>query len=156
MTLSIEEIAVLDKIYLAQATQLGLECPKSDNSFSVGAVLTDCKGQKISTGFTREFGEQWHAEHVALEKAYRKRINFVGGWIYSSLEPCGKRLSGKVTCAQRIIDAKLSRVIYAEKEPPIFVPGTGHKILTKHEVNVLKLDGFKEAFSLANKHLLEI
>ena len=76
--------------------------------------------------------------------------------IYTSLEPCGKRLSGKMTCVQRIIDAKLSRVIYAEKEPLIFVLGTGHKILVKHEVDVLKLDGFKEAFYRANKHLLEI
>ena len=79
MKLSTEEVAVLDQIHLAQAAQLGLESPKSNGSFSVGAVLADCKGQKISTGFTREFGEHWHAEHVALEKAYSKGINFVGG-----------------------------------------------------------------------------
>lgn len=155
MTLSAKEISKLDQKHLARAAHLGLECPVSDGSFSVGAILTDDKGQEISTGYTREFGEQWHAEHVALEKALRIGIDPEGGWIYSSLEPCGNRLSGKIPCVQRIIDANLSRVIYAEKEPPIFVPGTGHQALVSHGIDVLKLDGFKDLFCQANKHLLE-
>jgi pyrimidine deaminase RibD-like protein len=155
VTLSAKEIAELDQKHLARAAQLGLECPVSEGSFSVGAVLTDEKGQEISTGFSREFGEQWHAEHVALEKAARNGVDPEGGWIYSSLEPCGNRLSGKTPCVQRIVDAKLSRVVYAEKEPPIFVPGTGHQALVNHGIDVLKLDGFKDLFYQANKHLLE-
>ena len=155
MTVSASEIDALDQIHLARAAQLGLECPASDGSFSVGAVLTDSEGQEIATGFTREFGDSWHAEQVALEKASREGINPAGGWMYSSLEPCGNRLSGKIPCVQRIIDAKLSRVIYAEKEPPIFVTGVGHDILREQGLEVVQLNGFEEVFREANRHLLE-
>ncbi|MBT3766635.1 MAG: dCMP deaminase [Rhodospirillaceae bacterium] len=155
MTLSAPEIDALDQKHLARAAQLGLECPASDGSFSVGAVLTDSDGQEISTGYTREFGDSWHAEQVALEKAARDGIDPAGGWMYSSLEPCGNRLSGNVPCVQRIIDAKLSRVIYAEKEPPIFVTGVGHDLLREQGLDVVQLEGFKEVFRQANKHLLE-
>jgi pyrimidine deaminase RibD-like protein len=155
VTLSAAEIDALDQKHLARAAQLGLECPASDGSFSVGAVLTNSEGQEISTGYTREFGDSWHAEQVALEKAARKGINLAGGWMYSSLEPCGKRLSGKTPCVQRIIDARLSRVIYAEKEPPIFVTGVGHDILREQGLEVVQLNGFEEVFREANRHLLE-
>ena len=155
MTLSASEIDALDQKHLARAAQLGLGCPASEGSFSVGAVLTDSDGIEISTGYTREFGDSWHAEHVALEKAARDGINPMGGWMYSSLEPCGNRLSGNLPCTQRIIDAKLSRVVYAEKEPPNFVTGVGHDVLREQGMKVIQLDGFEEVFRQANKHLLE-
>jgi pyrimidine deaminase RibD-like protein len=155
VTLTDKEIKALDQMHLARAAQLGLECPSSEGSFSVGAVLTDGEGQEISTGYTRELGESWHAEQVALEKAARAGIDPAGGWMYSSLEPCGNRLSGKLPCTQRIIDAKLLRVIYAEKEPPIFVTGVGRDVLRKQGVEIIKLDGFEEVFYEANRHLLD-
>lgn len=155
MTLSAPEINALDQKHLALAAKLGLECPASKGSFSVGAVLTDGEGQEIATGYTREFGYGWHAEQVALEKAARDGINPAGGWMYSSLEPCGNRLSGNLPCTQRIIDAKLSRVIYAEKEPPIFVTGVGHDVLREQGLEVVQLEGFEDVFRKANRHLLE-
>ena len=48
--------------------------------------------------------------------------NAVEGYtLYSSMEPCEYRLSGKKPCVDRIIEAKIGKVVLAAREPTLFV-----------------------------------
>ena len=55
------------------------------------------------------------------------------------MEPCGKRASRPLTCAELILRAGIPRVVFAVREPPTFVDGTGFEVLTAAGVEVLEL-----------------
>src|SRR5258706_14872562 len=90
---------------LKEAIELSKKCTPVDRAFSVGAIVLDRNGELVATGFSRETDANVHAEEVALEKASTANIDVTGGTIYSSLEPCGRRLSGRKSCAERILEA---------------------------------------------------
>jgi pyrimidine deaminase RibD-like protein len=143
-----------DKYWLNVAIDLSRKCPKTDMSFAVGAVLLDRSGQLISTGYSLELGPGWHAEEVALHKAAERQIDPAGGTIYCSLEPCSIRLSGKTACAEHAVKAGVARVVFALKEPPVFVSGTGMEYLETRGIEVFHLPEFGVAVEDINRHLL--
>jgi pyrimidine deaminase RibD-like protein len=72
------------------------------------------------------------------------------------MEPCGKRLSGKTCCAQRILDAGVVRVVQGIREPPNFVgESQGTRILIEGGVQVDYLPGFEDACLEPNAHLIK-
>jgi len=84
----------------------------------VGAVITSATGELISEGFHQGTD---HAEVVAIKAA--KEIP-AGSIIYVTLEPCNHQ--GKTPpCTEAIIDAGISKVVYAVTDPnPIAAGGT--------------------------------
>lgn len=106
---------------LKDAVKLSINCPPSQGAYSVGAIIVDKNNKIISTGYSRETADNVHAEEVAIMKAGEKGIDLEGTTIYSTMEPCGLRLSGKKCCADRIIEAGIARVVYGIKEPPFLV-----------------------------------
>jgi pyrimidine deaminase RibD-like protein len=78
----------------------------------VGAVVVK-DGKIISTGFRGETGEGRHAEFCALKKLYEdvNHVDLSGCTVYTTLEPCSERKSGKTACATRLINAKATRVV---------------------------------------------
>jgi pyrimidine deaminase RibD-like protein len=143
-----------DLHWLKLAIELSRNCPKTDKSFAVGAVLLDSRGQLVATGFSLELGPGWHAEEVALHKAASQGVDLHGGTIYSSLEPCATRLSGKCPCVDHIAAAQLARVVFALKEPPLFVAGGGTAVLQQHGIEVVHLEELGLAVAEVNSHLL--
>jgi diaminohydroxyphosphoribosylaminopyrimidine deaminase / 5-amino-6-(5-phosphoribosylamino)uracil reductase len=139
--------------WLKRAIALSRNCPKTDRSFAVGAVLLDSQGQLVATGFSLELGTGWHAEEVALHKAAEQGVDVHGGTIYSSLEPCGTRLSGKCPCVHHIAAARLARVVFALKEPPLFVTGGGAAVLQQSGIEVLHLEELGPDVEEVNNHL---
>lgn len=133
-----------DEQWLRLALQLSRRCPKTNQSFAVGAVITDQSGKLLATGYSLEWGASWHAEHVALEKAVRLGHSVQGGTVYCTMEPCSIRLSGKTPCAQRIADAGISRVVFILPEPPVFVRCEGVQFLTDRGITVERHDRFAE------------
>ncbi len=129
-----------DKKWLKHAIELSKKCPTSDKAFSVGAVIVDSKGNLIAEGFSRETDPKIHAEESALQKV-PLNTDLSTCKIYSSLEPCGKRLSAPIGCAELIIEAGIKHVVFAANEPSIFVPGDGDEML--HEAGV-KVDVISE------------
>ena len=111
--------------HLARAVTLARFCPPTTRAFSVGAVLVAPDGRVLATGFSRERGPKWHAEEVALAKARERGATVTGATMYSTMEPCGRRLSGSTCCADLIRDAGVADVVYAIAEPPIFVMPEG-------------------------------
>jgi diaminohydroxyphosphoribosylaminopyrimidine deaminase / 5-amino-6-(5-phosphoribosylamino)uracil reductase len=124
--------------FLSEAVMLGTLCPPTAQpGFSVGCVIADAGGNLIGSGYSREWGEGWHAEEIAIEKARRDGKPLKGATLYSSLEPCHPRLSGKKSCTQHIIESGIARVVFCAKEPPVYVECTGEQTLKKAGVAVI-------------------
>jgi diaminohydroxyphosphoribosylaminopyrimidine deaminase/5-amino-6-(5-phosphoribosylamino)uracil reductase len=142
-----------DRRFLRQAIELSRRCPPSKTAFSVGAVVVDAGGTVLATGYSRESDPHDHAEEAALAKVAGAAGR--GATIYSSLEPCLRRLSRPRTCCELIVAAGLARVVLAWREPPIFVPGGGAAWLEERGVAVTEVPELADAARAVNAHLLE-
>ena len=110
-----------DDRWLAEACALAERCPPSPTAFAVGAVVVGAGGEVLATGWSRRDDPHDHAEEAALRGLAPADPRLRGATVYSSLEPCGQRASRPVTCARRIVDAGIGRVVMAWREPPTFV-----------------------------------
>jgi diaminohydroxyphosphoribosylaminopyrimidine deaminase/5-amino-6-(5-phosphoribosylamino)uracil reductase len=141
-----------DHRFLREAIELSRRCPPSDSAFSVGAVLVGADGAVLATGYSRESDPHDHAEEAALAKVTGSPGP--GATIYSSLEPCLRRLSRPRSCCELITAAGITRVVLAWREPPIFVPGGGTAWLEGRRVLVTQIPELEPEARGVNAHLL--
>lgn len=87
---------------------------------SVGCVIVK-DGQIVAEGATGEGGRP-HAEEVALADAGERARGAVA---YITLEPCARRSTGALSCADRLIEAGVARVVIAASDPHPFAAGAG-------------------------------
>jgi diaminohydroxyphosphoribosylaminopyrimidine deaminase / 5-amino-6-(5-phosphoribosylamino)uracil reductase len=107
----------------------------------VGAVLVR-DGDVIGEGFHAVYG-QLHAERVAIEDARERGEDPAGSTIYLTLEPCAH--TGKQPpCTEAILEAGISRVVYASEDPTDKASGRGPGMLRDGGVAV-ELAGGPEA-----------
>jgi len=144
-----------DPEWLAEAIALAHRCPTSRGAFSVGACLVAPDNRLIETGFSRELDDRVHAEEAALAKAAARGLSVAGATLYSSMEPCSVRLSGRVPCADLIVGAGIGRVVWALDEPPVFVVCEGRRRLADSGVETVSVPGMAAYAAEMNKHLLE-
>jgi pyrimidine deaminase RibD-like protein len=129
------------------------KCIPSNGAFNVGAVLVSKSGSILSKGYSRELPGITHAEECCLLKLSNME-SCRGGTIYTTMEPCGLRLSGNTCCAELIINAAIARVVQGVKEPSLFVgESVGTSLLNQHGVAVDNLAGFEDECLAPNKHL---
>jgi pyrimidine deaminase RibD-like protein len=139
---------------MGEAFRLAAKCDGSAAAFSVGSIIADLDRQILSTGYSRELGEGWHAEEVAIHKARENAVDFGSCILYSTLEPCGERSSRPVCCSQLIAAAGIPVVMYAVPEPDRFVKKPrGHAVLQEGHVSVHRLSGFEDCFLEDNRHI---
>ncbi len=138
---------------LLRAIDLSKKCIPTANAFSVGALVFDEKGELLAEGYSREVGPRAHAEEIAIHRAYETGASLRGSTIYSSLEPCGERASSDKTCVERIIEAGLSKVVFALKEPPFFVSPSGAAQLEQHGIQLVELAELAPLVVDVNRHL---
>ncbi|MGH3401783.1 MAG: deaminase [Streptosporangiaceae bacterium] len=147
-----------DLRWLREAIELSRSCPPSETAFSVGAVLVSGDPARastaVATGFSRERDPHDHAEEVALAKAAEAGAGLGDATIYTSLEPCLRRLSRPRSCAQLIVAAGIRRVVLAWLEPPLFVPGGGAQWLREQGVTVVEVPDLAGTARAVNAHLL--
>jgi pyrimidine deaminase RibD-like protein len=143
---------VNDSDFLDQAIVLSEAAPPSATAFAVGCVIVDPAGNVLATGYSRELGEHWHAEEVALAKA--ADVSLTGATLYSSLEPCSLRKSRPLSCTQLILDAGIPRVVFAMREPPTFVDGCGAELLAAAGVEVVELPDYAARVRAVNRDLV--
>lgn len=114
----------------------------------VGAVVLDERGEFAGSGYHARLGEA-HAEIAALEAA---GLRARGGTLVVNLEPCCH--TGRTgPCTQAIIEAGITRVKIAQRDPDRRVSGRGVEELRRAGVEV------EEGISLAtalrlNEHYL--
>jgi pyrimidine deaminase RibD-like protein len=143
---------VNDSDFLEQAIALAALAPPSDTAFAVGCVIVDPGGNVLATGYSRELGEHWHAEEVALAKA--AGVSLTDATLYSSLEPCSVRKSRPLSCTQLILDAGIPRVVFAMREPPTFVDCCGAELLAAAGVEVVELPDYAARVRAVNRDLV--
>jgi len=121
----------------------------------------------IGWGFSRQFPGNTHAEECALHMFSTKSAAIPAtaipagtdhlrslpsnATVYTTMEPCGERLSGKLPCADRLIACKAGRVVVGVREPPKFISAcTGTVQLQDSKCEVAYLED-SETISLAKK-----
>ena len=97
----------------------------------VGCIITNSKGEIISEGYHKKYGE-FHAERNALNKLN----NAKDCTLIVNLEPCCHH--GKTPpCTDIIIEKSVKKVIYGMKDPNPIVAGKGLEILKKAGIEVV-------------------
>ncbi len=142
-----------DERLLREAIELSRNAPPSQEAFSVGSLIAAPDGSILTTGYSRERGARSHAEHVAIEKAAALKLDLHDATLYTSLEPCSVRKSDLRACVTRILEAGIRRVVFAMREPPVFVEGCGAEVLADAGVEVIELDADAAQVALINAHL---
>ena len=108
----------------------------------VGCVIVDKEHHFLSMGAHLKFGGP-HAEINAIQDIQNKQ-QLVGATFYVTLEPCAHQ--GKTgSCAKRITELSVKKVVYGAKDPNPLVAGQGIEILKAAGVEVECLTGMKEA-----------
>ena len=96
----------------------------------VGAVLVFPDGT-VKTAYRGEYREGDHAEYILLDKKNRNR-DLSGCWLFATLEPCapGARNIPKISCAERIVNARISDVWFGieDKNPKVDHGGIDHMV----------------------------
>lgn len=142
-----------DLDWLALACDLARRCPPSETAFSVGAVVVGADGRELARGYSRETDEKVHAEEAALAKL--AGADLTGATVYSSLEPCARRLSRPAPCARLILERGIARVVFAWREPELFVEGEGVELLEDSGVEVVELPELAGRAREPNAHLMK-
>ena len=122
----------IDNYYMEQALKLaesglGQTAPNP----SVGCVIVK-NDAIISTARTQNGGRP-HAEHIAIDDA---REDLTGASIYITLEPCCVSSHAKVACVEKIIKARLGKVVISAIDPNPAMGGRSIKILQKAGLEV--------------------
>jgi pyrimidine deaminase RibD-like protein len=97
----------------------------------VGVVIVK-DGNVLATGFRGESGEGDHGEYCALKKLNQADLR--GATVYTTLEPCSERNPPKKSCTERLIDAKVARVVSgsADKDESVY----GHSTLVEAGIEI--------------------
>jgi diaminohydroxyphosphoribosylaminopyrimidine deaminase/5-amino-6-(5-phosphoribosylamino)uracil reductase len=149
------EDADVDGRWLAHAVELAHRCPPSATAFSVGAVIVAADGATVlAEGWSRAEDPHDHAEEAALRAFAPGDPRLAGSTIYSSLEPCSLRASRPRTCTQLILAAGIGRVVYAWREPAVFVDCQGAELLAAAGVTVVERPDLAAGVRTVNAHLL--
>ena len=128
------------KGYMEYALKQAQLSPPASTKFCVGAVLVDADANEIlSTGYSLELPRDslgdpgsTHAEQCCFIKVAQRhnlpeeRISEVlppNTVLYTTMEPCNKRLSGNRTCVERILrlNGAIKVVYVGIREPEVFV-----------------------------------
>jgi diaminohydroxyphosphoribosylaminopyrimidine deaminase/5-amino-6-(5-phosphoribosylamino)uracil reductase len=147
--------ADVDRRWLAHAVELGRRCPPSATAFSVGAVVVGADGETVlAQGWSRAADPRDHAEEAALRAFAPADPRLAGATVYSSLEPCSARASRPLTCTDLILAAGIGRVVFAWREPALFVDCQGAELLAAAGVAVVECPDLAAGVRAANTHLL--
>lgn len=111
-----------DRLWMLRALELAKRVRRA-TIYAVGCVIVSAEGEELASGYT---GEQEyhddnspsfpHAEEIALSKLGPEALGRAAA-IYTSLEPCSQRASGRRSCADRIRESGIPRVVFAAREP---------------------------------------
>jgi pyrimidine deaminase RibD-like protein len=143
--------------YMRQALALAQKSPPKPTNYRVGALLVNAKTNSIlASGYTLECEGNTHAEQccfIKLAEAYKipeealAEVLPAETVLYTTVEPCFKRLSGNIPCVERILRLgnAIKTVYVGVKEPEKFVgENTGRKQLEEAGIRVFVIEGMEK------------
>ncbi|TKA54061.1 hypothetical protein B0A49_12421 [Cryomyces minteri] len=142
--------------YMKLAISLARKSPPKPTNYCVGAVLVNTdSNEELATGYTLECEGNTHAEQccfikfaestgTAEDRLYEQLPPTTA--LYTTMEPCNFRLSGNMSCVDRIIAARNIKTVYVGvREPEKFVgENQGRKKLEEHGIQSVHVPGFEE------------
>ena len=142
---------------MQHALQLAHKSPPQPTNFRVGALLLKLSDSTISAeGYTLELPGNTHAEQCCLLKlaerhstTEEKLSNFIREphALYTTIEPCSKRLSGSQPCVERVLRQKswIKKVYVGVQEPDTFVKqNEGQRKLRDAGIEVVHVAGMED------------
>jgi diaminohydroxyphosphoribosylaminopyrimidine deaminase/5-amino-6-(5-phosphoribosylamino)uracil reductase len=96
---------------------------------AVGCVIVK-GGEVVGEGATGDGGRP-HAEEVALSGLDARDAD-----VFVTLEPCGERSSGGLSCSERLVAARVARVVIAAADASVFADGRGSARLRNAGITV--------------------
>ncbi|PBP27427.1 cytidine deaminase-like protein [Diplocarpon rosae] len=156
-------------VYMRQALDLARKSPPKPTNYRVGALLVDAKANTVlMTGYTLECDGNTHAEQscfIKLAETFEVAEDALAGVLpegtalYTTVEPCVKRLSGNLSCVERIIRLgnAIKTVYVGVKEPEKFVgENAGRKQMEDAGIEVILVHGLeKEILEVATAGHIE-
>ncbi|OAA70254.1 cytidine and deoxycytidylate deaminase zinc-binding domain containing protein [Cordyceps fumosorosea ARSEF 2679] len=142
--------------FMRHAMSLASQSPPKPTNFRVGAVLVKLDDSSITaSGFTLECPGNTHAEescfiklaerHSTSEERLAEAMTSPHA-LYTTMEPCFKRLSGKLPCVERVLRQKswITKVYVGVQEPETFVgQNTGRRVLEDAGIEVNAVPGLQ-------------
>ncbi|KFY68983.1 hypothetical protein V496_00647 [Pseudogymnoascus sp. VKM F-4515 (FW-2607)] len=145
------------KGYMGYALQQAQLSPPGPTNFCVGAVLVDAdKNEILSAGYTKELPGNTHAEQCCFMKVAEQhdlpeegiaQVLPKNTVLYTTMEPCNERLSGNLTCVERILrlNGAIKVVYVGVLEPEKFIgQNLGRKRLEDAGVQVTIVEGLQD------------
>ncbi|MFC7328927.1 deaminase [Marinactinospora rubrisoli] len=142
-----------DRRWLRAAVDLSRRCPPSVTAFSVGAIVVAADGAMLAEGYSRRDDPHDHAEEAALRDLAPDDPRLAGATLYSSLEPCSTRASRPRPCTRLILDTAIPRVVFAWREPTLFVDCEGAERLRAAGRTVVEAPELAHLVRAVNAHL---
>ncbi|KAI9825392.1 MAG: hypothetical protein M1832_001122 [Thelocarpon impressellum] len=151
-------------MYMRLAISEANRSPPKPTNFRVGAVLVHVAGEAaniLATGYTLELPGNTHAEQCCLAKyagqrgVPEERVGDLlpeGVVLFTTMEPCARRLSGNTPCVARVISTRrggnvggIERVYVGVKEPETFVgENDGRRQLERAGIECVHVPGFDD------------
>ncbi|CAM1501904.1 Fc.00g038880.m01.CDS01 [Cosmosporella sp. VM-42] len=141
---------------MQRALNLANKSPPKPTNFRVGALIVKLDDNAIiAEGFTLELPGNTHAEECCLLKLAERfsvteenlsDVITAPHALYTTVEPCFKRLSGKLPCVERVLRQKswITKVYVGVQEPETFVgQNMGRKMLEDVGVEVYHVTGLE-------------
>ena len=142
---------------MRHALSLARNSPPKPTNFRVGAVIMRLADSRVSAeGYTLELPGNTHAEECCLLKLAEQHstseeqlaeVMDAPHALYTTMEPCYKRLSGKLPCVERVLRQKawIKTVYVGVQEPETFVgQNPGRKMLEDAGVEVVHVKGLED------------
>jgi diaminohydroxyphosphoribosylaminopyrimidine deaminase/5-amino-6-(5-phosphoribosylamino)uracil reductase len=129
-----------------QAMVLAIQCARAGAPYVspnplVGCVVLNSKNELVSSGYHEKYGEA-HAEINAIKNLTSNDL--IDSKIFVTLEPCAHQ--GKTgSCAKKLSEYKIGKVIYGLVDPNPLVAGQGAQILKDADIPAEEYQGkFKQ------------
>ncbi|KUI55728.1 Bifunctional protein RIB2 [Cytospora mali] len=145
------------RAYMEHALSLARKSPPKPTNYRVGAVVVDqATNEVLADGYTLELEGNTHAEQCCFMKLAEKhgvpeselgQVLPSNLALYTTMEPCSKRLSGNTPCAERVLrlSGVIKTVYVGVMEPKKFVEeNTGRGALEKAGIQFVHVDGLEE------------
>ncbi|GJN82071.1 cytidine and deoxycytidylate deaminase zinc-binding region [Purpureocillium lilacinum] len=147
------------KTAMEQALAEARKSPPKPTNFRVGALLVKLDDESFPTtvtGYTLECEGNTHAEESCLLKLAERHSTTEEGLakvitsphaLYTTMEPCSKRLSGKLPCVERVLrqSSWIKQVYVGVQEPDTFVQGNpGRRLLEEAGIEVHHVPGLEQ------------
>ena len=150
-----------DEEWLREAIDVSRRCSPSMGAYCVGAIVVAASGTELARGYSRDTDPHVHAEESGLARLGNESTvdtagatDMTGATIYTSMEPCSARRSRPRSCTELIIAAGIRRVVFALREPPVFVECHGVELLQQAGVEVVELPGLAGEVRAINRQVL--